>query len=82
MDKKNPKTTAVREPAHKIDWSQPILDFEDVRLFMRYTVESFKKWCRKHRDFCQVLGDGTFAIHRDGFIAWFNSGRQDDVANE
>lgn len=64
------------------DWSKPILSSDEVARFMQYKPDTMKKWCRSHPEFCQRVGGGDFGIHRDSFIAWFASGRQDDPKQE
>lgn len=71
------EAVVVEEFPGEPDWTKPILGFEEVRKWMMYAVSTMKDWCRDHPDFCKAVGNGLFKIHRDGFIAWFASGRKD-----
>lgn len=62
--------------ASHVDWSKPVLMFDELLCLMGYQKETLQKWCRKHREFCQPVGNGEFLIHRDRFVEWVASGEK------
>ena len=64
-----------------VDLNSPILSFDDLHKIMGGKKETVIKWCRDHRELCQPNKAGTFIIHRDRFIEWVGSGRDDRDGN-